>query len=459
MLWSIPVATIAGTVVRVHVTFLLFLVWIGGSYWRLGGREAAIEGVLFILLLFLCVLAHEFGHIFAARRYGIRTPDVTLWPIGGVASLERIPERPSEELVVALAGPAVNVVIALVLILILGTGVDSAAMTELENPRASMLGRLAAANIFLVVFNLIPAFPMDGGRVLRALLAMRRPHAEATRIAGRIGQGAAFVFALLGLFTNPMLIVIGLFVYLAATAETQHVAFRDGTKGLSVREAMMSEFETLPPTATLDDAVNCLIRTAQKEFPVVDGAGHPRGLLTRDALIPACATAARRRRSSTSWPATSPPSAARSRWKRPWRRSTGPRRRPCSSSATTSASSGSSPPKPSASSCSSRAPARTGASAAARRPPAPLEPRGPAVTHHPSPSGEGRLVRRQLRARVGLIAPAGIHDRGASRSALARGDGDYVASGRRADLPRSDDGRLTILTIYSYRNIKKTSCP
>jgi Zn-dependent protease/CBS domain-containing protein len=287
MLWSIPVVTIAGTVVRVHVTFLLFLVWIGGSYWRLGGREAAIEGVLFILLLFLCVLLHEFGHIFAARRYGIRTPDVTLWPIGGVASLERIPERPSEELVVALAGPAVNVVIALVLILILGTSLDSAAMTELENPRAGMLARLAAANIFLVVFNLIPAFPMDGGRVLRALLAMRRPHAEATRIAGRIGQGAAFVFALLGLFTNPMLIVIGLFVYLAATAETQHVAFRDGTKGLAVREAMMSEVETLAPTATLDDAVNCLIRTAQKEFPVVDGAGHPRGLLTRDALIPA----------------------------------------------------------------------------------------------------------------------------------------------------------------------------
>jgi Zn-dependent protease/CBS domain-containing protein len=287
MLWSIPVATIAGTVVRVHVTFLLFLVWIGGSYWRMGGREAAIEGVLFIVLLFACVLAHEFGHVFAARRYGIKTPDVTLWPIGGVASLERIPEKPSEELVVALAGPAVNVVIALVLILILGTSVDSAAMTELENPRANMLARLAAANIFLVVFNLIPAFPMDGGRVLRALLAMRRPHAEATRIAGRIGQGAAFVFALVGLFTNPMLIVIALFVYLAATAETQHVAFRDGTKGLAVREAMMSRVETLSPTATLDDAVNCLIRTSQKEFPVVDGSGRPRGLLTRDALIPA----------------------------------------------------------------------------------------------------------------------------------------------------------------------------
>ena len=285
MLWSIPVATIAGTVVRVHVTFLLFLVWIGGAHWRQGGQEAAVNGVIFIVLVFACVLAHEFGHIIAARRYGIRTPEVTLWPIGGVASLERIPEKPSEELVVALAGPAVNVVIALVIVAILGVTLDGAAMTELENPRASLLARLAAANIFLVVFNLIPAFPMDGGRVLRALLAMRMGRADATRVAARIGQGAAFLFALAGLFVNPMLIVIGLFIYLAATAEAQHVAFRDGTQGLSVREAMMTPIETLSPGATLDDAVNLLIRTAQKEFPVVDGAGRPRGILTKDALI------------------------------------------------------------------------------------------------------------------------------------------------------------------------------
>ena len=285
MLWSIPIARIAGTVVRVHVTFLLFLVWIGGSYWRLGGREAALEGVLFIVLLFACVLAHEFGHIIAARRYGIRTPDVTLWPIGGVASLERIPDKPREELVVALAGPAVNVVIAAVLVLVLGSGFDGAVMTEMENPRAGMLARLAAANIFLVIFNLIPAFPMDGGRVLRALLAMRRSHADATRIAARIGQGAAFVFALLGLFVNPMLIVIGLFIYLAATAEAQHVAFRDGTQTLPVRSVMVSSLEALSPSSTLDDAVDMMLRTSQKEFPVVDGSGRPRGLLTRDGLI------------------------------------------------------------------------------------------------------------------------------------------------------------------------------
>src|SRR5215210_1946491 len=285
MLWSLPIATIAGTVVRVHVTFLLFLVWIGGSYWHMGGRGAAVEGVLFIVLLFACVLAHEFGHIFAARRYGIRTPDVTLWPIGGVASLERIPDNPREELVVALAGPAVNVVIALALIALMGATPDSAAMTAMENPRAGLIPRLAAANIFLVVFNLIPAFPMDGGRVLRALIAMRAGRARATHIAARIGQGAAFVFALLGLFTNPMLIVIGLFIYMAATAEAQHVAFNDGNHDLPVSAAMVSAVESLSPAATLDDAVDLMLRTSQKEFPVLDGSGRPRGLLTRDGLI------------------------------------------------------------------------------------------------------------------------------------------------------------------------------
>src|ERR1044072_4228069 len=132
MLWSISIARIAGTVVRVHITFLLFLFGISGTHWGLGGLAAPIDGVMFIVLLFACVVAHEFGHIFATRRYGIRTPDVTLWPIGGVASLERIPDNPREELVVALAGPAVNVVIAVLLIALMGATPDSAAMTALE---------------------------------------------------------------------------------------------------------------------------------------------------------------------------------------------------------------------------------------------------------------------------------------------------------------------------------------
>ncbi|QFU17950.1 site-2 protease family protein [Microvirga thermotolerans] len=287
MVWSIPVARIAGTAVRIHVTFLLFLVWIGASYWRMGGREAAVEGVLFMVLLFACVLAHEFGHILAARRFGIRTPEVTLWPIGGIASLERLPSKPREELIVAVAGPAVNVAIAALIVLALGIGLGDAATAAMDDPRTSLLARLAGANIFLVVFNLLPAFPMDGGRVLRALLAMRMGSLEATRVAARIGQGAAFVFALVGLFTNPMLIVIGLFVYLAATAEAQDMAFRDATRGLPVHAVMIRSLETLPTSATLDDAVDLMLRTSQKEFPVVDGARAPRGLLTRENLIQA----------------------------------------------------------------------------------------------------------------------------------------------------------------------------
>ena len=152
----------------------------------------------------------------------------------------------------ALAGPAVNVVIAAVLILVLGATLDERRHDGDGKPARRLIARLAAANIFLVVFNLIPAFPMDGGRVLRALLAMRVGRAEATRIAARIGQGAAFLFALAGLFVNPMLIVIGLFIYLAATAEAQHVAFRDGTQGLPVRDAMITPVESLAPGATLE---------------------------------------------------------------------------------------------------------------------------------------------------------------------------------------------------------------
>jgi stage IV sporulation protein FB len=155
--------------------------------------------VVFILLLFTCALA-----LLAARRYGIRTPDVTLWPIGGMANLERIPEKPGEELVVTLAEPAVNIVIAAVLIFVLGVGLDGGSIADLENARAGILSRVASANIFLLIFNLIPAFPMDGGRVLRALLAMRVSHVEATR-------------SLVGLFVNPMLIVIERFIYLSAS--------------------------------------------------------------------------------------------------------------------------------------------------------------------------------------------------------------------------------------------------
>jgi stage IV sporulation protein FB len=240
--------------------------------------------VVLNVLIFACVLAHEFGHALAARRYGIRTPDITLLPIGGVARLERMPERPGEEIVVALAGPAVNVAIAGVLLL-LGARMDMEYLAALESPSATMLGQLAAINLFLVVFNLIPAFPMDGGRVLRAILALRRGPAEATRIAARVGQALAFVLGFIGLLGNPILIFIAIFVYAAASAEAQATGMQDASRRLGVRDAMITRFETLSPAATVADAAECLLRTTQHEFPVVDGAGTLRGVLTRNDLI------------------------------------------------------------------------------------------------------------------------------------------------------------------------------
>ncbi|WP_158043336.1 site-2 protease family protein [Skermanella pratensis] len=291
MSWSIPIGTVKGTVIRIHVTFLLFLAWIGAMHYSHGGGPAALEGVVFIVLLFACVLLHEFGHVFAARRYGVQTPDITLLPIGGVARLERIPEKPSQELVIALAGPAVNVVIAAALYVALLAGGFPLSVglptdgSEVQNPGVSMLARLAWVNVFLVLFNLIPAFPMDGGRVLRAFLAQRMGYGRGTAVAATIGQGVAFVFGLLGLFGNPLLLFIALFVYLAASSESHAVQIREVSRGVMAGDAMITRFESLSPGSVVEDAVQCLIHTTQHEFPVVDGSGRLRGVLTRDDMI------------------------------------------------------------------------------------------------------------------------------------------------------------------------------
>jgi Zn-dependent protease/CBS domain-containing protein len=285
MSWSLNIGSVAGTVVRVHVTFILLLAWIFAVDYIAGGAQAAWSGLLFIVLLFLCVLLHEFGHIFMARRFGVRTPDVILLPIGGVSRLERIPEQPSEEFLIAIAGPAVNVVIAVLLMLVGGANLSADHLAALESANVSMIDRLAAVNLFLAVFNLIPAFPMDGGRVLRALLATRFGYVRATEIAAMIGQGVAFVLGFLGLFGNPLLIFIAIFVYLAAAAEAHLVATRAMSRGVPVTSAMVTQFATLTPDEHVDAAVETLLHTRQSEFPVVDGNGRPLGVLGRNELI------------------------------------------------------------------------------------------------------------------------------------------------------------------------------
>src|SRR6185312_5609684 len=286
MRWSITIGRIAGTAVKIHITFILFLAWIAFSAWNRGGAAAALDSTLFIVLLFACVVLHEFGHIAAARRYGIKTPEVTLLPIGGVASLQRLPSEPAQELVVALAGPAVNLVIGLALIAALGSA-HFGDLERIDDPKLSLLGRLAIANVFLVVFNLIPAFPMDGGRVLHALLAMRVGAARATEIAARIGQALAFGLGFLGLFGNPLLLFIAIFVYIAAGGEAQMSAAREALKGVSAAEAMETRFTPVSIDASLGQAVDALLATAQDEFPVVDAFMKPVGLLTRDDILAA----------------------------------------------------------------------------------------------------------------------------------------------------------------------------
>ena len=284
MRWSVGIGSFGGTEVKIHITFILFLAWIAFSAWSRRGPAAALDSTLFIVLLFACVVLHEFGHIAVARRYGIGTPTVTLLPIGGVASLQRLPRDPAQELVVALAGPAVNLVIGLVLIAIVGS-VHPDELTRIDDPNLSLIGRLAIANLFLAVFNLIPAFPMDGGRVLHALVAMRVGGPRATEIAARIGQALAFGLGFLGLFGNPLLLFIAIFVYIAAAAEAQMSAAHEALRGVSVGEAMETRFTPVPIDASLTQAVDALLATAQREFPVVDAFMKPVGLLTREDIL------------------------------------------------------------------------------------------------------------------------------------------------------------------------------
>jgi len=286
MSWSISIGRIASTAVRIHITFLLFLAWIWAGSYVTGGAEAAWNGLVFMVLLFLCVLAHEFGHIFTARAFGVQTPDVTLLPIGGVARLERIPEEPMQEFLIAIAGPAVNVVIALALVAFAGADLSGRHLVAVESANVSMVDRLASVNLFLAVFNMIPAFPMDGGRVLRALLAIRLGFTRATEVAAMIGQWVAFALGFIGLFYNPLLIFIAIFVYLAASSEAQLVAVRAMSRGVPVSSAMITQFATLEPQEHLDHAIETLLRTSQSEFPVVQD-GRLVGLLGRNDMIKA----------------------------------------------------------------------------------------------------------------------------------------------------------------------------
>lgn len=289
MTWSFSIGHVLGSELKVHATFFLLLAWIGTAAWIDGGPIGAAVNVAFVLVLFACVVAHEFGHALMARRFGIGTPDITLLPIGGLARLDRMPEKPGQEIAVALAGPAVNVAIWAVLV-VLGAETDIEKLAAIEDPGEGFWGRLAAVNLFLVLFNMIPAFPMDGGRVFRAALSVAMGRVAATRFAARAGQVLAFAFGFAGLtWGSPVLVLIAIFVFVAAGAEAADVALRDMARHLRARDAMITHFEALRPSDTLQVASNAVIRTTQHEFPVTDAGGGLRGFLTRNALFTALA--------------------------------------------------------------------------------------------------------------------------------------------------------------------------
>jgi stage IV sporulation protein FB len=285
MPWSITIARVAGSEIRIHLTFLLLLAFWGLDGYQQGGAAAALNRIVLVIAVFACVVLHELGHAIAARRYGIKTPDITVLPIGGLARLSRMPDKPSEEIVIALAGPLVNVVIAAVLFAVLGI-TDMRAVGHVGDPTYNLVAQVAGTNVLLVLFNLIPAFPMDGGRVLRALLALRLDRRRATEIAARIGQGFAILMALWGLYQHQyILVLIALFVFIAAQSESGNVGLMESARHVAVDNAMIRVFETLGPQASVDDAADALIRTTQHEFPIVDGGGFLRGILTRESMI------------------------------------------------------------------------------------------------------------------------------------------------------------------------------
>jgi len=287
MKWTIKICRIYGVDVRVHLTFALLIGWVAFISWRQEQTiTATIMGVFFILAVFLCVVLHEFGHALAAGRYGIKTRDIILLPIGGVARLERMPTNPLHELWVALAGPAVNIVIAAVLFTLLKLTASLEPLQTLTLGNGNFLERIMMINLFMVVFNMIPAFPLDGGRVLRAVLATRKEYAWATQTAASIGQGIAVLFGVLGLLYNPFLLLIAIFVWFGASQEAGLARIQSAIGGLPVQRAMMTDFKTLNENDSLDRAVELNLTGSQKDFPVVDD-GRIEGILTQTNLLKA----------------------------------------------------------------------------------------------------------------------------------------------------------------------------
>lgn len=290
---SFSFGKVSGIKISVHWTFLILIAWIVISDLRQGRNFNEITwSILFILSVFVCIVLHELGHAITAKRYKINTKEIVLLPIGGMANLEKLPKIPKQELIIAIVGPVVSLAIAAVLFLVLKITKGFPSMDELASIRAinshNFLFVLMFTNTTLAVFNLLPAFPMDGGRVLRALLSFKYTRDTATRIAALIGQFMAVVFAFIGIMYNPFLILIGLFIYFGAQAESQYVQADSILKKYTVKDVLMNKFSSLKVNDKISDAVDGLLDGQAKDFLIMDD-GKVAGTLSRNEIIKALA--------------------------------------------------------------------------------------------------------------------------------------------------------------------------
>lgn len=286
---SFKLGNIVGIGIFIHWTFSLLIAYIIFSNYRAGyTTEQIVWSVIFILSIFITVFLHELGHALAAKKFNIKTKDITILPIGGLARLDRIPEKPSEELVVAIAGPLVNIVLAVITGLFITVPNLKELTVQLEGGvnQSNFFLNFFIVNIWLSIFNLIPAFPMDGGRVLRALLAMTFERHIATNIAARIGQILAVGFVILGFYSNPFLIFIGIFIILGAQAEAQYTQTKSTLAGYKVKDVLMRDYKVIDKDETIKKAVQILLNGQSKNFLITENS-LPIGTLSRDEIIKA----------------------------------------------------------------------------------------------------------------------------------------------------------------------------
>lgn len=296
MNWSLKLFRVKGIDIKVHLTFVLILIW-AAYRWSVNtgaGMQGAAFGIVATLLLFLTVTLHELGHSFQALKYGVKVRDITLMPMGGLAQMDEIPEDPNKEFRIAIAGPLVNFGIAALLIG-LGALLEARALLSFDELAASLgavswsglLAYLTYANLLLGAFNLIPAFPMDGGRVLRSLLARKMNHARATKIAAQVGQGFALLMGLWGFMSGSWtLIIIAIFVWMGAGQESQGAQVKHTLGGTTVGQVMTRSPQVLRVNDSLSKAVELTLSTSQADFPVLEwGSNRVAGLLTETDLL------------------------------------------------------------------------------------------------------------------------------------------------------------------------------